>query len=414
MKKIACLAVFFGLCVLVVSISAGEIRTWTAGGGKFSTEAEFIETSPDGTMVSLRKKDGKEIQVAIEKLSEADQEYITKQSEISPVKPVEQNPIDDSVFKVTAENFVRYEDDGPVVIRSKSGDERKEHVQGLTQDDLNCILEQEIKSLASDKFFSPEQIKSQIDAYCAANPIKKTEYVKDEEAQRRKNAAEAEHKKKKAEYEKRRDTLDKQLLAAKSDQQRDKIIKAMLGDTYPSMEYISVSDKAVEITIGLSQYEKNSLCLMLLKLQELKGDKYTQGNFDGIMREIFREKEYSSRSNDTFDAYRINQILYKWAESDDISNRYSRAITAESMVDTAKSMQRAGAIGASTVAISIEGANQYMDEYQSFAPKLETIYPYSNKYSAFRHAEEETKRVGIIDEANRKKELEERSKELFK
>ncbi|GHT47651.1 hypothetical protein FACS189454_10140 [Planctomycetales bacterium] len=61
---------------LFVSFANAEIRTWTSSGGKHKTEAEFIKISKDGKTVSLRMKDNVEINVALEKLSKYDQEYV--------------------------------------------------------------------------------------------------------------------------------------------------------------------------------------------------------------------------------------------------------------------------------------------------------------------------------------------------
>ena len=49
---------------------AGETRTWTDKTGKFRIEAEFV--AEDDGVVTLRKEDGDEIEVPLEKLSAAD------------------------------------------------------------------------------------------------------------------------------------------------------------------------------------------------------------------------------------------------------------------------------------------------------------------------------------------------------
>ena len=64
------LSVVMGLVVLV---SAGA-RTWTDSTGKHKTEAEFVDCT-DG-VVRLKKDDGAVISVPMEKLSEADQEFV--------------------------------------------------------------------------------------------------------------------------------------------------------------------------------------------------------------------------------------------------------------------------------------------------------------------------------------------------
>jgi len=71
MKNLVCLLT----CLFAIStLHAAEVRTWTSG--KFVTEAEFVAVNGDS--VTLKKTDGKEITVVLSKLSDADQEYVTK------------------------------------------------------------------------------------------------------------------------------------------------------------------------------------------------------------------------------------------------------------------------------------------------------------------------------------------------
>ena len=53
-----------------------ELRTWTSTDGKFTVEAQFVKAV--GGTVYLKRKDGKEIEVAIEKLSPEDQRFVRK------------------------------------------------------------------------------------------------------------------------------------------------------------------------------------------------------------------------------------------------------------------------------------------------------------------------------------------------
>ena len=57
-----------------ISSQRGEFRTWSDRSGKFHTEAVFIEVTEG--KVSLKKRDGTTISVPLEKLSDADQEYV--------------------------------------------------------------------------------------------------------------------------------------------------------------------------------------------------------------------------------------------------------------------------------------------------------------------------------------------------
>ena len=55
---------------------AEEVRTWTDSSGSFTIEASLI--SFDGTTVRLKKDDGKTLNLTIDKLSDADQRYLTE------------------------------------------------------------------------------------------------------------------------------------------------------------------------------------------------------------------------------------------------------------------------------------------------------------------------------------------------
>lgn len=54
------------------------IRPWTSADGKFTVEAAFLEQ--DGELVYLKRADGVELQVRIDKLSEADRDFVRKRS----------------------------------------------------------------------------------------------------------------------------------------------------------------------------------------------------------------------------------------------------------------------------------------------------------------------------------------------
>ena len=64
---------------LVATGRTGELRTWTSKTGTYSAEAEMVELKGDGN-VSLKRKDGRVIDVPLDRLSTADQEYVRQQS----------------------------------------------------------------------------------------------------------------------------------------------------------------------------------------------------------------------------------------------------------------------------------------------------------------------------------------------
>jgi len=57
--------------LLMACFVQAEIHTWTDSTGKYKTDAEFV--SLDDGVVTLRKKNGKEVELALERLSEEDQ-----------------------------------------------------------------------------------------------------------------------------------------------------------------------------------------------------------------------------------------------------------------------------------------------------------------------------------------------------
>jgi WD40 repeat protein len=91
----------------------GKSRTWSDKTGKFKIEASFVELK-DGK-VKLRKEDGKEVSVDLDKLSEADQEIATLSSQVGN-KPVADpdNPFQESEgsgSKVASSNEVQGDPD---------------------------------------------------------------------------------------------------------------------------------------------------------------------------------------------------------------------------------------------------------------------------------------------------------------
>jgi len=77
MKKLLAYAVCVST-LLTIAIHADELRTWTSASGQ-KMEAELIGISEDGKSVTLRRSDGKEGNVALDKLSSADKSYVARQ-----------------------------------------------------------------------------------------------------------------------------------------------------------------------------------------------------------------------------------------------------------------------------------------------------------------------------------------------
>ena len=76
--RLSCIFLVILLCALT-SMSGAEIRTWTDDTGQYTVEAELVEVR-DG-IVFLRKTDGSVSPVPLDRLSEADRQYIAGDGE---------------------------------------------------------------------------------------------------------------------------------------------------------------------------------------------------------------------------------------------------------------------------------------------------------------------------------------------
>lgn len=454
MKRTIFFFIAFSL-LLVFHIHAEEIRTWTSSDGKQKMEAVLIKQSENGQIVTLRKTDGKEGNVPLEKLSKEDQEYIQSIREkagIMTVSKEKKNADEKSESKVTKENFVRYEDDGTVVIRSKNGGEQKNHISQLTQDDMNCIIECELKNFTSEKYFSPEQIKEQIEAYFKAYPIKpeeKTEWVEDEgmeQIKKRNKVKELEHQAKIKEYEKlkaeskkRLDAIDKRLqtlwakyISAKTTKQqnqidkqieqenakRDKESKLGLNIEYPrapskEMEYLPQKKVKRSIDRSLTPYEKNSLTLALLKLQEVLGQKYDERLFKDIMEDISSKKSLYKVDTyvamDVMDFCLLRAARYELGARIDTFN-LSEKWTRDMIKEGTATNRELGNLASAEQSRHETASNKRKRIEQDIA----AIMPYCHKFSAFKHQKEESERLEKYEENRRKEEYKQQSKDLFK
>ncbi len=96
---------FIGYVCLVLATAAAarseEFRTWTDSTGRFEVQAKFVAV--DGSQVTIARDNGARITLPLEKLSEADQEYIAKLKSENP-------------FEAAADN--RFKPAGPAAGRS--------------------------------------------------------------------------------------------------------------------------------------------------------------------------------------------------------------------------------------------------------------------------------------------------------
>jgi hypothetical protein len=80
------------LCSMVIAGlgSIGLARTWSDASGKFKVDADLV--SVDENQVTLRRTDGKVVHLPIDKLSQADQDFLAKKPGHSPVGPADTTP----------------------------------------------------------------------------------------------------------------------------------------------------------------------------------------------------------------------------------------------------------------------------------------------------------------------------------
>jgi thiol-disulfide isomerase/thioredoxin len=74
------------LAILLVALpAAAEIRTWTDVSGKHTVEAEFVSLAAGN--VKLRRPDGQEVTLPVDRLSSADRAYVKGQASASSTNP---------------------------------------------------------------------------------------------------------------------------------------------------------------------------------------------------------------------------------------------------------------------------------------------------------------------------------------
>lgn len=107
MTRPATLALGFFLCS-ASPLAGEETRTWKSANGKFSVQATLIETNSSG--VTLKRRDGTEVQVPLDALSDEDQQFVSKArlANASPVvRPDELGESVDLLSLVNADEATR-------------------------------------------------------------------------------------------------------------------------------------------------------------------------------------------------------------------------------------------------------------------------------------------------------------------
>jgi hypothetical protein len=76
--------------ILATARAADELRTWTDSTGRHQVSAKL--ESAEGGKVTLVRENGEKLTIALEKLSQADREYVAKLNAENPFKPADQGP----------------------------------------------------------------------------------------------------------------------------------------------------------------------------------------------------------------------------------------------------------------------------------------------------------------------------------
>jgi len=80
------------LTIVMVQAAICAERTWTDSSGKFSIDAELVEV--DGKTVVLKKADGEEVKVPLDRLSTRDQLFLKRQANETPEQGDDEVPAD--------------------------------------------------------------------------------------------------------------------------------------------------------------------------------------------------------------------------------------------------------------------------------------------------------------------------------
>lgn len=99
-SRLSLLCAGVALAAFSLSASAGQSRTWTAGKAKVTGEFVSIDKDKAGRdIVTIRKADGKEVEVPLSKLDPVDQAYAKKAAEDAEGSPFKEKGEDDSPFE---------------------------------------------------------------------------------------------------------------------------------------------------------------------------------------------------------------------------------------------------------------------------------------------------------------------------
>ena len=137
-----------GLILLCLG-SLGAARTWTDDSGQHHVDGEFVSVSAG--LVTLKTDDGKTIQIALEKLSKADQDFIGKVNKPGPAPAP--NPFVEvpkgAVAPVPVDAVARTQD--YLTDFLKRLEKRNDEIAALdTQEKRNAAHEAMLKGLASE------------------------------------------------------------------------------------------------------------------------------------------------------------------------------------------------------------------------------------------------------------------------
>jgi hypothetical protein len=291
--------------------------------------------------------------------------WVGTQNVEEQTRPASPPPIISPGSSITAENFVSYGDDGVVTIRNQNGEEIRAHISALRPDYLNAILELEIHRLVvDDRFFQPEQIRAQINTHFEANPIP------------------------------------------------------------PDREMVT-NPRGTDVTWrtidrSLTPVEINGLILALVRLQEVFDSRYSERDFRDIMQKVRSHKNPYRR---TIDAYMIANDGFSSIQGNlRIGRAGTNLLLSQATGDTIENFRARGELSSedelrmmrNQISTSQARTQDARTEDERVRDNFVELLPYFNKFSAFRHTTTETERIRRLEEENRRRQLDEQSRDLFR
>jgi len=162
MKKIVYFTIIFSF--LFTFIATAEMRTWTSAEGQHKIQATFQTVSDDGKTITLQQANGKTTNIALEKLSKADQEYIRKLQQgekVTTEKVV--NKLEIRTWTTTSGRKIEATLAGiskngkSIILRDSKGNDNEGALSTLSKEDQEYVQQNkgDVKEFVPKKYKSP-------------------------------------------------------------------------------------------------------------------------------------------------------------------------------------------------------------------------------------------------------------------